>query len=423
VIEKLIMAAIKKNKAPNLRRGLFYRQLIKMLLLTAVFWFPLRGRLFAHPMPNSAVVLNVHEKYISGEILLPLGELQSAIGMSVNDKSERLIERLGDSLRLYLMAHIRPKSFEGKAWTVELGEMKVVETKSKLTGDYKELVVNFSMTPPLHYDLRNFYFDYDVILHQVASHQILVNVKQDWQQGIVVEDSSLQQIGVIELDVPTNKIPVFQVSLQQGSTWTGFKSMVKLGMKHIAEGTDHLLFLLTLLLAAVQPPNSRRRDFKKLYIRRLGGYFESWAAILKIVTAFTIGHSLTLILASLKIVQLPSQPIEILIAISILVSAIHVIRPIFAGKEVFIAAGFGLIHGLAFADTIAKLELSTQQMVLSILGFNVGIELMQLCIIVLIVPLLIWLSKTQYYTIFRTIASILASIAALFWMVERVMGY
>jgi hypothetical protein len=66
------------------------------------------------------------------------------------------------------------------------------------------------MSPPLNYDLRNFYFDYDVILHQVASHQILVNIKEDWQQGLVSEDSTLQQIGVIALDTQTGKIPFFK---------------------------------------------------------------------------------------------------------------------------------------------------------------------------------------------------------------------
>ncbi|MDZ7898660.1 MAG: hypothetical protein U5N85_11635 [Arcicella sp.] len=135
-------------------------------------------------MPNSVVVLNTHEKYYTGQIQLPLGELQTAIGLGVNDHSDRLIERLGDTLRKYLLQHIRPKSFEGKPWNVTLGKMKLIETKSQLSGDYKELVIDFEMSPPQNYDLRNFYFDYDVILHQVASHKTLIAVKQDWQQGI-----------------------------------------------------------------------------------------------------------------------------------------------------------------------------------------------------------------------------------------------
>jgi hypothetical protein len=127
-------------------------------------------------------------------------------------------------------------------------------------------------------------------------------------------------------------------------------------------------------------------------------------------------------LASLKIVRLPSQPIEVLIAVSILVSSIHVIKPIFTGKEMFITAGFGLIHGLAFADTLSNLQLDFKEMALSIFGFNLGIELMQIGIIVVVVPVLIILAKTKHYTVFRITGAILASVMAVFWIIERVLG-
>lgn len=370
------------------------------------------------------VLLKVYEKHIAGDIQLPLGELQSAIGMSINDNSERLVERLGDSLRIYLLKHIRPKTFDDKPWNVQIGEMKVIETKNnKLTGDYKELVIAFTMTPPKDYDLRNFYFDYDVILRQVASHKILVNIKEDWKQGIVSEDgspsdgsppdSTLHQLGIIALDVPSGKIPVFQVSLQQGSFWQGFKSMVELGINHISQGTDHLLFLLALLL-----PASLLVDKKRW--AGFGGNRYSLIRLLKIVTAFTFGHSITLLIGALGWVHLPSQWIEITIAFSILISAIHAIRPIFAGREIYIASGFGLIHGLAFANSLMNLSLDMQQLALSILGFNLGIELMQLFIIIFTFPFLMMLSRSTYYAIFRNIGAGLVSISALAWMIERI---
>jgi HupE / UreJ protein len=375
-------------------------------------------------MPNSMVLLKVYEKHIAGDIQLPLGELQSAIGMSINDNSERLVERLGDSLRIYLLKHIRPKTFDDKPWNVQIGEMKVIETKNnKLTGDYKELVIAFTMTPPKDYDLRNFYFDYDVILRQVASHKILVNIKEDWKQGIVSEDgspsdgsppdSTLHQLGIIALDVPSGKIPVFQVSLQQGSFWQGFKSMVELGINHISQGTDHLLFLLALLL-----PASLLVDKKRW--AGFGGNRYSLIRLLKIVTAFTFGHSITLLIGALGWVHLPSQWIEITIAFSILISAIHAIRPIFAGREIYIASGFGLIHGLAFANSLMNLSLDMQQLALSILGFNLGIELMQLFIIIFTFPFLMMLSRSTYYAIFRNIGAVLVGISAIAWMLERI---
>jgi hypothetical protein len=225
------------------------------------------------------------------------------------------------------MAHIRPRSFDGKAWTVTLGKMWVTEEKTnRATGDYKELIVAFTMSPPLNYDLRNFYFDYDVILHQVASHQILVNIKEDWQQGLVSEDSTLQQIGVIALDTQTGKIPVFQVSLQEGSVWQGFKNMVVLGIDHIAEGTDHILFILTLLLPAMLMVEDKKWSTYK-------GLKPSLLSLLKIVTAFTIGHSLTLLLGASQWLNLPVKPIEVCIAITILISSIHAFKPIYPKKK------------------------------------------------------------------------------------------
>ncbi|TAF82016.1 MAG: HupE/UreJ family protein [Runella slithyformis] len=411
------MAGIKPPNPARVRPRWGNLSLAIKIILTVSLLLPHWGqrRLFAHPMPNSVVVLKIHEKHISGEIQLPLAELQSAIGMGVNEHSDRLIERLGDSLKIYLLKHIRPKSFEGKPWAVTIGKMSVIETKNELVGQYKELVVAFSMTPPLFYDLRNFYFDCDVIVREVASHSILVSVKQDWQRGIIAEDTTFQQIGVIALDVPSGKIPVFQVSLAQGSTWTGFKKMLQLGQHHIAEGTDHLLFLLVLLLPAMLTVEGKHWG-------QFGGTKYSLLRLLKIITAFTVGHSLTLLLAATRIVNLPIQPIEVLIAVSILVSAVHAYRPIFAGKEVWIAGGFGLIHGLAFAETLVDLQLDLKQLLLSILGFNLGIELMQLFIVALIIPWLILLSRTRFYAPFRTVSAILISIAALGWVVERVMG-
>jgi hypothetical protein len=396
-------------------------------LLIVTFLFPHRGLggwLSAHPMPSSMVILKIQEKNISGEIQLPLSELQSAIGMGVNDKSEHLIERLGDSLRIYLLKHIRPRTFDGKLWQVSLGEMQVNETKSELSGEYKELVVQFKMTPPQSYDLRNFYFDYDVILHQVASHKALIAIKQDWQQGIMHEngtptdgttpDSTMQQVGVIEWDIVNNKLNPFQISLQQGSVWKGFKSMVSLGIKHIAEGTDHLLFLLVLLLPIPLLVNQKKWASTR-------SVRQSLVHIFKVVTAFTIGHSITLLLGALGWIFLPSKPIEVLIGVSILVSAIHAFKPIFPNKETYIALGFGLIHGLAFAYTLQDLSLSVSKMALSILGFNIGIELMQLAVIIAVIPWLLLLSRTLFYTFFRVFGAILAGIAAIGWITERLL--
>lgn len=395
-----------------------------IVALAGVFLLPTL-LLYAHPMPNSVVLLSVHQRHISGRIQMPLSELQSAIGLGINQQPKSVVSRLGDTLRGYLLRHVRPVSFDGKPWQVSIGAMHVASERDSVVGQYNELVVDFEMTPPPHADLRNFYFDYDAIVHQVITHKILVAIKQDWERGVLTS-AKPSEVGVIELDIPSGRVRPFQVSLQQGSAWRGFQKMFALGQHHIAEGTDHLLFLLTLLLPATLLIRGRNganfQGLSKVRWGAFGGVKYSLLRLLSIVTAFTIGHSLTLLLAATKLVNLPAQPIEILIAFSILVSAIHAYRPIFSGKEVWLAAGFGLIHGLAFAETLVDLDLELKPLLLSILGFNLGIEFMQLCIVVLTIPWLILLSQTQLYSPFRVVGALGVSVAALAWIVERISG-
>ena len=137
------------------------------------------------------------------------------------------------------------------------------------------------------------------------------------------------------------------------------------------------------------------------------------------VTAFTVGHSITLAIAGLGLIRVPSRPIEVLIAFSILVSAAHALRPLFPGREAMIAAFFGLIHGLAFASTIGELGLSRWERVMSILAFNLGIETMQLIVVSASMPSLILLSRTRAYSPVRMAGGIFAGLAALGWMSER----
>ena len=211
-----------------------------------------------------------------------------------------------------------------------------------------------------------------------------------------------------------NVVPPYKINLAKGNVWTGFKSMVGLGMNHIAEGIDHLLFILTLLLVAPLTTNNKKWN-------GFGGFKYTIFRLLKIITAFTTGHSLTLFAGTVGWLKFPSQPIEILIAVSILVSAIHAIKPIFPGKEIYIASGFGLIHGLAFANTLTSLKLSGSYLALTILGFNIGVELMQLVVISFVIPWLIILSRHKEYFSIRIPGAAISAIAATGWIFERLL--
>lgn len=258
----------------------------------------------AHPMPNSVVLLTIHGDRIEAEVQIPLSELQAAFGHAVNDSSTQLAARMGPQLRDYLMKHIRPQSANGRNWDVLVGALSVQETQNSINGVYRELVAHVRLVPPPGENIRRFAFRYNAVLHQVVTHKILVSVRQDWVQGLVADESPVQ-VGVIELDIVNNRILPLAVNLERGraasgSIWTGFRAMIQLGIQHIAEGTDHLLFLLVLLLPAPLLVASNRWS-------QFGGVRYSLRRLLLIVTAFTIGHSLTLLVGALGWVRLPGR--------------------------------------------------------------------------------------------------------------------
>jgi len=369
----------------------------------------------AHQSPNTLIFLDVSPKKIAMEIQLPISELELAFGKNLSQHPETTIERFGPELKEYLKNHIHAYHSKSKPWeveitTLELTEGKYIETKLS----YNEIVAHIVLKPRQPESTRNFILDYDVILHQVINHVALITIRNDWESGITEKEQNVT--AVISWNLKHNRIDPLTINLAKGNWWLGFKSMSKLGMEHIKEGTDHLLFLLVLLLPATLSLNGKKwKKFK--------GLKKSIFGLLKIVTAFTIGHSITLIISTLNWFHLPSQAVEVLIAISILVSAIHAIYPIFPNKEIYIAASFGLIHGLAFATVLSNLNLDENTLFLSVLGFNLGIEMMQIFIITLIMPWIIILSQsTTTYQYFRISFAFTAIILASSWIAERVSG-
>lgn len=390
---------------------LLQRKYLFIILAILAFGVVVPQNSHAHQQPTTIVLLDVSPDKVAMELEIPLSELELAFGHDVTENTETLIERLGPQLKDYLIAHIHPLTAKDQPWTVEVTNIKVEKAEQTQSGSYQEIKANLNLLPPPNVSTRKFTLNYDVILHQVVSHKALVSIRNDWESGNVGE--KLVDAGVIAVDTGTAQIFPLEINLEKGSWWIGFKSMVSLGMHHIKEGTDHLLFLLVLLLPATLLVTGKRwGDF--------GGTRYSLGQLFKIVTAFTVGHSITLLVGALGWLRLPQQPVEVLIAVSILISAVHAVRPIFPGKEMYVAAGFGLVHGLAFATVLADLNLGAAPMALSILGFNVGIELMQLFVIALVIPWLILLSQTAFYKWFRIAGALFAAVAAVAWIAERV---
>jgi hypothetical protein len=192
----------------------------------------------------------------------------------------------------------------------------------------------------------------------------------------------------------------------------GLVDMVGHGYHHVLEGADHLLFLVTLLLVAPLVAAGARW-------RRRDGVVPTLRKVVRVVTAFTVGHSLTLIASALGWVSVPSAPVEVLIAASVGVSAVHAIRPLARHGEEFIAGAFGLVHGLAFAGILTDLGLDGSSSLLALLAFNVGVELAQLLTVALVFPALCLTSRTRFYPVLRLGGASVALAAATGWALER----
>jgi HupE / UreJ protein len=372
--------------------------------------------LLAHPMPNTLIALKITPERLLFDIKTPVTELETAVFQTSDSISEGLRALpIFAILEQYFLKHLKIKGTDGVLWQCQLIALDTIEGADPFIGKFSEIHIGLQAIPPKGADIREFFLHYDAIIHQIVTHQAILSVQQDWDNGIHIEegDTSSQVLAVIQVEQSTNEILPVAVKLGKGSVWRGFIAMFRLGIRHIAEGYDHLLFLLVLLLPAPLLEAKRRwTDF--------GGWRYSFLRLLRIVTAFTIGHSLTLAIGAVGWLRIPTQPVEVVIALSILVSAIHAMRPIFSGREGWIAAGFGLVHGLAFASILANLDLDRSRLIWSILGFNLGIEAMQLAVVGVVLPVFIVLSQTRYYAGFRVAGAVIAAILSLIWAVERV---
>ena len=208
-------------------------------------------------------------------------------------------------------------------------------------------------------------------------------------------------------------------ALAAPSRWSQLADYFREGVWHIWIGFDHILFLLSLLLPAVlvwQPAPPRRW----LPVRR---FKDAFVDVLKIVSAFTLAHSITLSLATLGLVALPSRLVESSIAASVVLAALNNLFPVFQGRRWAVAFGFGLIHGFGFASVLADLGLPQAILALALVGFNLGVEAGQLAIVAAFLPLAYALRRTALYRqgVFAAGSAVIALVAA-GWFVDRAFG-
>lgn len=199
-----------------------------------------------------------------------------------------------------------------------------------------------------------------------------------------------------------------------GVSWpAAFGGYVRDGVVHILIGYDHVLFLIALLLPAVLIRDGRRWQ----PTRDLGTAVRT---VVGIVTAFTLAHSVTLGLATLGLVQIPSRLTESVIALSVLLTALDNLVPFLPRRRWLVALVFGLVHGFGFASVLADLELPRSALALSLVGFNLGVELGQLAIVAVLLPLAFALRRTATYRQGVIGAgSVAIAVLAVAWLTER----
>jgi len=190
---------------------------------------------------------------------------------------------------------------------------------------------------------------------------------------------------------------------------------VKLGIGHIFSGIDHLLFLIALLLPSVLVRKGGRQAWEPVDRLR-----PAVMDVLKIVTAFTLAHSITLSLSALGVLRLPSRFVESGIAASVILAAVNNVVPVLEEDRWTAAFALGLLHGFGFSATLMDLGLPRQNLVVTLFGFNLGVEIGQMCVVAAFLPLAYLVRRTVAY---RRVAllggSVVIAGVATVWLVER----
>ena len=212
--------------------------------------------------------------------------------------------------------------------------------------------------------------------------------------------------------IPGKEQRAFDLSFNR-SAQTELTDFVIEGIWHIWLGFDHILFLFSLLFPAVLV-------YEKACWRPAATFNDALWEVVKVVTAFTLAHSITLTVSALGYIDLPSRWVESAIAASVIAAALNNLTPVFTKKRALLAFSFGLIHGFGFASVLAGLELNGASRMAGILGFNLGVEIGQLALVAVFLPIAYKISRYPLYPplVLKTGSLGIAGLAGL-WLIER----
>jgi hypothetical protein len=347
----------------------------------------------AHIASNGFVSAQVEGDRVTGSIEIAVRDAELAIGVDANHDGRVTWGELRASepqLIDYLEQHLQLTA-QGRPCSLGLRSLRI---NDRVDGSYAWLDLNARC--PL--DVRQLNIHYTVLADVDPSHRGLLSLSA----------GTVTQTGVLGGRSENQAFAVYTPA-----TGRAFVEYLQAGIWHIWGGIDHLLFLVSLLLPAV--------------LLRRAGHWEpvprarpAFMSILKVVTAFTLAHSITLSLAALDVVRLPSRLTESVIAASIVIAALNNVFPLVTESRARIAFAFGLLHGFGFASVLADMGLPQGARLVSLVAFNLGIETGQLAVVLALMPLVYAIRSSLFYrrAVLPWGSAAIASLA-LVWLVQR----
>lgn len=364
-----------------------------MRILLVLAWLLLTVPAWAHKPSDSYLSLSVQHDQIVGQWDIALRDLDSAIGLDGDGDGQITwgeVRHKHDAISAYALSRLTLSTHTGTCATQKVEQLIDHHTD----GAYSVLRFRADCGTP--------------IVRLTADYQLLFDVDAQHKGLLRLTQGRHTNTAIFSQDSPSQEF-----SQAERSPWSERVQFIHEGIWHIWLGFDHVLFLLALLLPAV-------------LVRAEGqwqaaGEFSSvcWN-VLSIVTAFTVAHSLTLSLAALDVVRLPSRLVESTIAASVVLAGFGNLYPKITSRRWIVAFGFGLIHGFGFAAVLTDLGLPQDSLLLSLVSFNVGVEVGQLAIVAAFLPLAYLLRRSWSYPRLVLTGGSLAVIAiALVWFTER----
>lgn len=375
-----------------------------VLIITIIFWFVLlnfMNRAEAHQFSTAYLAIQTHNNspIMTAEYRLAVRDLALLVPVTVDQKNQitwGAIKAQDAAINAVLAQNIVWKSGTAACSMNPQREPLAIDQVAGLSYIVKYLSVDCGKSNATT-------LDYRMLGHIDSGHRLIIS-SENMDKPEAPGRTWLIAPSVTELGNTSNNL------------FETFKTYVKEGIHHILTGYDHLLFLICLLLPAVYnrvnqqwvPVKSRMTAVRHTFY---------------IATAFTLAHSITLTVAALNIISLPSRWVESAIALSIAVAALNNIFPsILGAKQIRIAFSFGLIHGFGFASALSDLPLHLGTRLMALFSFNFGIELGQITCILIFFPIALALRDRVFYrqVMFKG-GSIAACVLALLWMTQRML--